>query len=185
MRRTKTLSREDRHLWASVARTTVPLTGKERPEFPEPDNAQAGPVSPRPETASASLPGLPGKDRVAKESGPKPKILSQHTMERMTRRKIAKGRIAIEARLDLHEMTQAHAHDALMGFLRQAQAMGMRHVLIITGRGSIDGSRGILRRMVPLWFASAPFRMFVTSFESAERHHGGEGALYVRIRRIK
>ena len=115
---------------------------------------------------------------------------TQHPIERPTRRKIARGRIAIEARLDLHEMTQGIAHDQLVRFLRQAQAMGIRHVLVITGRGGGAfaagfGSRGILRRVVPLWFSGPEFRPLVSGFESAERHHGGDGAFYVRVRRLR
>ena len=122
---------------------------------------------------SASAPPLPMREN------------SQHPIERPVRRKIARGRIAIEARLDLHEMTQGVAHDQLVRFLRQAQAMGLRHILVITGcGGSGFGSRGILRRVVPLWFAGPEFRPLVSGFESAERHHGGDGAFYVRVRRI-
>jgi len=84
-------------------------------------------------------------------------------------------------------MTQGVAHDALVGFLRQSQAMGLRHVLVITGRGGSGGhfgSRGVLRRVVPMWFGSPEFRPLVSGFDSAERHHGGDGALYVRVRRF-
>ncbi|EAU42038.1 Smr protein/MutS2 C-terminal [Fulvimarina pelagi HTCC2506] len=178
MKRPKSLSPEDRRLWASVARTAVPLKNKAVPEvsseeMPRPKN-EAHPPLHEPRPALAPLP--------AKRTQPKP-LQVQPTIERPTRRKISKGRIAIEARIDLHEMTQDRAHAALSNFLRQAQALGLRHVLVITGRGKPGGSRGILRRMVPLWFASTEFRALVSAFESAERHHGGEGALYVRVRR--
>ncbi|MDY8108977.1 Smr/MutS family protein [Fulvimarina sp. 2208YS6-2-32] len=178
MRRRKTLSAEDRRLWAGVARTAVPLKDKVLPSYPEeaeapPQRPAPAPFDPRPNLAPTS-PGRHSEPRALKV---------QPSIERPTKRKISKGRIAIDARIDLHDMTQDSAHAALSNFLRQAQMMGMRHVLVITGRGKPGGARGILKRMVPFWFASAEFRMLVSAFENADRHHGGEGALYVRVRK--
>lgn len=187
MRRRRILSEEDRRLWASVARQAVPLKGRAGPKVDEPVvTAQAKTLSspPAPTDAAAKSATL---SHAAKETR-KPALPpppSQHPIERPTRRKLAKGRLPIEARLDLHEMTQLAAHAALARFLAQAQAMGLRHVLVITGRGMPGGSRGILRRVVPQWFASPQFRGLVSGYESAERHHGGDGALYVRVRRIR
>nr|WP_210382260.1 Smr/MutS family protein [Jiella sonneratiae] len=175
------MSEEDRRLWASVARQAVPLAGRKHPKLPEAvEAAAAPPAPPQPSptavpAAASGLPPAPAK---------RPALAAQHPIERPTRRKIAKGRIAIEARIDLHEMTQTNAHAALARFLAQAQAMGLRHVLVITGRGLSGGPRGVLRRVVPQWFAGPQFRPLVSGFESAERHHGGEGALYVRVRRL-
>ncbi|MBO0663486.1 Smr/MutS family protein [Jiella sp. MQZ9-1] len=188
MRRRRILSDEDKRLWASVARQAVPLKGKAMPvvpadprppaidgALPPPTAGNKGPLQAQPQvTMGAAGSGNPAKGGA---------LASQHPIERPTRRKIAKGRIAIEARIDLHEMTQTAAYAALSGFLAQAQAMGLRHVLVITGRGMPGGSRGILRRVVPQWFASALFRPLVSGFDRAERHHGGDGALYVRVRR--
>jgi DNA-nicking Smr family endonuclease len=78
-------------------------------------------------------------------------------------------------------MTQAQAHAALSRFLLAAQAGGARFVLVITGKG--DTGRGVLRRQVPLWLELPDFRDQVLGFEAANLGHGGEGALYVRIRR--
>ncbi|MCB8840591.1 Smr/MutS family protein [Aurantimonas sp. VKM B-3413] len=176
MRRRRGLSADDARLWAGVARSAIPLKGKSFPELPDtPEPPAKVPAAPPP-PAQQPLAGQPPSDAVRRR-------LSQHPLERPTRKKLAKGRLAIEARIDLHEMTQARAHDALVGFLRQAQAMGLRHVLVITGRGSAFGSRGVLRRVVPQWFSGPEFRSLVSGFDSAERHHGGEGALYVRVRK--
>jgi DNA-nicking Smr family endonuclease len=41
----------------------------------------------------------------------------------------------------------------------------------------------VLKRAVPGWLATAPFRGLVSSHDHAARHHGGAGALYVRLRR--
>lgn len=109
--------------------------------------------------------------------------LALHPIEKPIRRKIGKGRVPIEGTIDLHDKTQGLAHDALLGFLRQAQANGLRHVLVITGRGASFGSRGVIKRSLPHWFAAGTFRPLVAGFEPAERGHGGDGAFYVRVRR--
>lgn len=185
MRRRRILTDEDRRLWASVARQAVPLKGHAHPELPEePAKPGAAPEPKRQAGAKGAAGPAPGL--AARLDGHKAaqRQHTQHPIERPVRRKIAKGRIAIDARIDLHEMTQSAAHSALAGFLSQAQAMGLRHVLVITGRGMPGGSRGVLRRVVPQWFAGPAFRSLVSGFESAERHHGGDGALYVRVRRL-
>jgi DNA-nicking Smr family endonuclease len=86
-------------------------------------------------------------------------------------------------------MTQREAHVALLNFLGRAQADGVRTALIVTGKGGgrndYDGpsERGVLRRQVPMWLALPDFRTFVVGFEDAHIGHGGQGALYVRLRR--
>ena len=86
-------------------------------------------------------------------------------------------------------MTQAEAHDALFGFLRAKQVRGAKVVLVITGkgaRGSDDGGgRGVLKRMVPQWLGMPEFRGLIVGFESAAVGHGGEGALYVSLRKAR
>ncbi|HEX9237310.1 MAG TPA: Smr/MutS family protein, partial [Xanthobacteraceae bacterium] len=99
-----------------------------------------------------------------------------------------RGQTAIEARLDLHGMTQKQAHAALLRFLHQAQAKDAKLALVVTGKGlggaaAAASERGVLRRQVPLWLSLPEFRRFVVSFEEAHASHGGEGALYLRLRR--
>ena len=90
-------------------------------------------------------------------------------------------------RLDLHGLTQAQAQAALLRFLRRAQADGAKIALIVTGkgRGADDHERGVLKRRVPHWLALPEFRMLVVGFQDAHVGHGGEGALYVRLRRAR
>ena len=107
-----------------------------------------------------------------------------HPLERPVKRKIAKGRLALEARIDLHGMIQSEAHGFLLGFLIKAHERGLRHVLVITGKGTSLGSDGALKRAVPLWFSLPEFRPLISSYEPAARNHGGEGALYVRLARL-
>ena len=80
-------------------------------------------------------------------------------------------------------LTQAEAHEALLRFLRRAQAEGAKFVLVITGKGGPGGDRGVLRRQVPLWLALPELRACVLGFDVAHVGHGGEGALYVRLRK--
>ena len=118
-------------------------------------------------------------------------------VDRRKARRIASGMIEIEARLDLHGLTQSDAHSRLIGFLQGAAARGMRTVLVITGKGGgrrqpSPGSAwwetdevGILRRAMPRWLAEPPLRAVVLGCEPASPRHGGEGAFYVLLRRRK
>ncbi len=80
--------------------------------------------------------------------------------------RIARGRLALEARIDLHGMIQSEAHGILLDFLLRAHERGLRHVLVITGKGSSLGSEGALKRAVPLWFSKAEFRFLISSYET-------------------
>ena len=84
-------------------------------------------------------------------------------------------------------MTQTRAHRALLGFLQRSHHEGFTFVLVITGKGKIgaETERGVLRRQVPQWLALPEFRALVVGFEEAHIGHGGEGALYVRVRRAR
>ncbi|SFL40813.1 Smr/MutS family protein [Methylorubrum salsuginis] len=110
-------------------------------------------------------------------------------LERKERRGLERGTLAIEARIDLHGLYQAEAHAALVGFLMRSRSAGHARVLVVTGKGGEGFSdsgfseRGVLRRSVPHWLRGPELRGLVLGFEEAARHHGGAGALYVRLRR--
>ncbi|SHK67484.1 DNA-nicking endonuclease, Smr domain [Bradyrhizobium lablabi] len=179
-RRKRSLSEEERALWESVAKQTKPLRKKPRAAKAEvvPAPAEATVV------AKSVIPPkpLPRVPRVAKSEAPPLAPLG-----RRERSQLSRGRKEIDARLDLHGMTQTRAHRALSGFLQRAHHDGLTFVLIITGKGKIgtDPERGVLRRQVPQWLNLPEFRTLVVGFEEAHIGHGGEGALYVRIRRAK
>ena len=104
--------------------------------------------------------------------------------------KMKRGRLEPEGRLDLHGMTLDQAHPALTRFILSAQASGKRLVLVITGKGKsgedsgpIPRPRGALRREVPLWLGSPPLAQAVLQIAHAHLRHGGEGAIYVYLRR--
>lgn len=109
--------------------------------------------------------------------------LEIYPFDRPTHKKISKGRIQIDGRVDLHGLIQSEAYSLLLHFLQSACYRGLRHVLVITGKGTSPGSEGALRHSVPRWLATPPFRQLVASFDDAARHHGGVGALYLRLRR--
>jgi DNA-nicking Smr family endonuclease len=102
-------------------------------------------------------------------------------LDRRSWLKLRRGLYPIDARLDLHGLSQAEAHDRLTTFLAAAQARGNRCVLVITGRGLRHG--GTLRGMAPRWLDEPPNRPRVLAFATARQQHGGEGALYVLLRR--
>jgi DNA-nicking Smr family endonuclease len=170
---------EDRALWDAVAKTVEPL--RRHTDAAATDTATATtlpPVKQKP-PAGAAMPKAGAR-------GLEPPRLAP--LDRRLKARIGKGTVAIDARVDLHGLTQAAAHRRLSRFLAESQFAGAKHVLVITGKGrpadapSISGERGVLRRLVPTWLASAEFRSFVVGFETAGRSHGAEGALYVRIR---
>jgi DNA-nicking Smr family endonuclease len=178
MSRRRQLSDDERALWSGVARSIKPLRGRtasvEPPAAAGDDTApaRASPVSAAPQEAprqKATAPLAP--------------------LGRRLRQRVARGREPIDDRIDLHGMTQSRAHAALMRFLQRAQAADARIVLVVTGKGAGraegDRERGVLRRQVPLWLALPEFRSLVVGFEDAHVGHGGEGALYVRLRRAQ
>jgi DNA-nicking Smr family endonuclease len=182
-RRKRGLSEEERVLWESVAKQVKPLRKKPRTAKPHAsDLPTVAPAAAKP--ASGPRPQVP----VQAASPKKPAAPPLAPLGRRERSKLSRGRMEIDARLDLHGMTQVRAHRALFGFLQRAHHQGLTFVLVITGKGKVgvaESERGVLRRQVPQWLAMPEFRSLVVGFEEAHVGHGGEGALYVRIRRAR
>lgn len=174
----KPLSMEDRILWNRVARSTKPLPGKAVEEPPAVVEKFADLLD-----APVKTPRRAAAEPQSEPARPKSSQARQHGIDSPTRDKLAKGRIPIEGKVDLHGLTQSEAHALLLSFLHRAYADGRRHVLVVTGKGSSLGSDGVLKRAVPAWFATPPFRALVGGHEHAARNHGGAGAIYVRLRR--
>lgn len=182
MKSGRKLDPEERILWGKVAKSTRALPGrmKEILEFEEQEAARFASeeaTKPKPVPAPENQPVEVTIPKAKKPGG------FHHPLERPVKKKLAKGRLPIEARLDLHGLFQDEAHDLLLDFLLRAHERGLRHVLVITGKGRSMGSEGVLRRAVPLWFSKAEFRFLISSYEWAAQHHGGEGAMYVRLAR--
>jgi DNA-nicking Smr family endonuclease len=173
------LTDEEERLWSVVARTVKPLRpGKRLPlaMLPETPVPRA-----RPAKKSEEHP-LPAAAPVRHAKPPSATI----AIARRERQQLARGKAELGGRIDLHGLTQAEAHDALLRFLHRTQAEGAKFVLVITGKGGFGaGERGVLRRQVPLWLGLPEFRACVLGFDIAHVGHGGEGALYVRLRRAR
>ena len=176
MRRHRGLSPEELALWHHAVRDAEPL----RPETvgrlePPPAIAAPSPAAPPPPAKAmpAAPPVLPQPRRLD-PAGPV-------DLDRRSWLKLRRGSYPIDARLDLHGLTQAEAHARITTFLAAAQARGNRCVLVITGRGLRSG--GTLREATPRWLETEPNRGRILSFAKAQLHHGGEGALYVLLRR--
>jgi DNA-nicking Smr family endonuclease len=180
-RRGRNLSDEEVTLWDGVTRSIKPLKKRAaRKAPPEPEIVPAAPAHARKPKKALSPQPLP-QPRVAL---PAPSVPPLAPLERKTRKRLASGARDIDARLDLHGHTQDQAHGALLRFLRTAQSKEYSVVLVITGKGVRgDGERGVLKRAVPQWLSLPEFRELVIGFDSAAIAHGGEGALYVRVRR--
>ena len=184
-RRRRALTEEERELWESVAKQAKPLRKTARPaKSPEGDSplrmSDATRKPPAVSKPAAIAPANPKSSRAV------PPPLSP--IDRRERVRLSRGKQDIEARIDLHGMTQARAHRALHHFLMRASGDGLRFVLVITGKGrttALESGRGVLRQQVPEWLGLPEFRALVVGFEQAHIGHGGEGALYVRIRKSR
>jgi DNA-nicking Smr family endonuclease len=189
-RAAKQLSDDDHRVWATVTRSIKPL--RRRPPNPDPQEAaaEARPERLRPAKPSRSVHPAGEVPQVRVSVAP-----ALAPLAKRERQRLARGGLPIDARIDLHGLTQSEAHAALARFLRRAQADDARFVLVITGKGAGLGARfadhdsdfgadrGVLRRQVPLWLRLPEFRSYVVGFEDADTAHGGQGALYVRLRR--
>jgi DNA-nicking Smr family endonuclease len=180
MSRRRRLSEEERALWRGFARSITPLDRARKPaEPPEPSTDEDRPA----------LRSKVGQEGPAARKVPESKAPSLAPLGRRLKQRVARGREPIEARLDLHGHTQTQAHAALLRFLHRAQADGIKMALVVTGKGTGKAGsaheRGVLKRQVPLWLALPEFRSLIVGFEDAHTGHGGEGALYVRLRRAR
>lgn len=180
-RRRRALSTEERALWEAVAHSTKPL--RKRPRLTKIAPPVAVEEIQKP-AAKAALAKPRAEAAPVKRAKPEPPALT--SLGRRERSQLSRGIKDIDARLDLHGMTQARAHRTLLAFLQRASDDGLSFVLVITGKGRTvgpDSERGILRRHVPEWLGLPEFRACVVGFEEAHIGHGGGGALYVRVRR--
>jgi len=177
----------DAALWARIAQTATPLKKKNRV------TQVAVPPKPAPSPKAKAAAKAEAKSAPASKP-PRPSHAPHTGLDRQTARKLEKGALAVEARLDLHGMRQRDAHVALRKFLKWAQGKDYRHVLVITGKGSlrdegqsfyVEEARGVLRQEVPHWLSHGDLAPLIVSFSEAPRRLGGEGALYVRLRKLR
>jgi DNA-nicking Smr family endonuclease len=154
----------------------------------------------RAKTTTAQPPAMPSPQPVVtprpsarKPSAPLPELKPETRAhpDRSTAEKMRRGQMAVEATLDLHGMTLARAEPALAAFLVNAQAQGLRLVLVVTGKGTkVDRetgriAEGAIRREFPHWLNAEKNRGRIVAFRSAHVRHGGGGAFYVLLKKIR
>ena len=179
MKRRREPTEEERALFETALKDAVPI----KPPKPR--------LRVKPGAAKAKVKAAPDQTAPAAMNAPKPTGLDGRTGERLR-----KGALEPEARIDLHGLTEAAAHRALITFIRGAAARGCRLVLVVTGKGLkpvdphepfdlelVARRRGVLRAMTPRWLAEPGLAGFVAELRTAHRRHGGEGALYVYLRK--
>ena len=104
-----------------------------------------------------------------------------HHIEPNRKRRIVKEHDPIGARLDMHGLDQDRARATLEGFIRRAYDDGHRAVLVITGKGRVG--HGVLKQRTPEWLAGPALREMIAGVSTADQRHGGDGALYVALKR--
>ncbi len=175
------LTPEEIDLWYRVVEKADRLHPERGPTRPLP--------KPKPGPKGAAIPDVfaPAVKPPAVRSG-EPAL----QMDRKAFGRLKRGKLAPEARIDLHGMTLDRAHPALSRFILSSHARGCRLVLVITGKGEREAAawpapvqRGILRRNVPMWLATPPLAQAVLQVQEAHASHGGHGAFYVYLRRAR
>ncbi len=181
MSKKKPLKPEDQALWQSVTQDVTPLG--ERPAT----SMKPAPKRDRPQfTPDRKTPPPPVRDAV-------PSALTG--LDGSRARRLQRGQLPVDARIDLHGMTQDRAYRALTSFIPRAQAEGKRVLLVITGKGGApkadpdnifrDQQTGVLRTLVPQWLNEGENAGRVVAWHPAHKKHGGDGALYVVLRRLR
>ncbi len=191
-RKPRTVNEGEKQLFESVMAGAIPL--RLRPGVPEILTQPRKPVLrirpiTHPPIEDRPAPAIRAKDRAALAA-----------MDGRNAERLAKGRLEIEARIDLHGHRQDEAERMLLDFIRRNHGYGKRCVLVITGKGRslknaareessaagryrIPERRGVLFDLVPGWLASPGLAPYVVAFSPAQARHGGSGALYVYLRR--
>ncbi|MEW6272267.1 MAG: Smr/MutS family protein [Thermodesulfobacteriota bacterium] len=161
------VSAEDEE-WLLATQDVVPLKDREV----DADSEQPSPLGGLAERLRSR------REPVASESDGSLPALDRRTAERLRR-----GQIEIEGQLDLHGLTQDEAFLAIQTFLYESLQEGRRCVLLITGKGTARDGGGVLRSAVPRWLTEGAYAPHLVGIAPAHAQHGGDGALYVLLRR--
>lgn len=195
-RRHRSLTPEEAELWRAVMKDAEPLPPRRARKAsrdvppgestPEPEPPPPPPIPPIPRPAPKGRPAAAPPPPPPAAAASRPHALNHGDtigIDRRTAGRFVRGRMEIDGRLDLHGMTQESAHRALCAFLARAHDHGHRCVIVVTGKGSRGEGGGVLRRKVPQWLNDPGLRQRILSFVHAQPQHGGEGALYVLLKR--
>jgi DNA-nicking Smr family endonuclease len=194
------LTADELALWQAVARSVTPLKRK-RAKKPAADKGESevgptavnAPPGKRPKTPKGPAPVAAPAASPAKVPPlltPTPVPGAMPGIDKRQGERFRRGQLPIEGKIDLHGRTQAEAHDALQHFIERAFKAGKRQLLVITGKGMTQGNAqvtksGVLKANVPRWLNEAPMRRLILAISQARPEHGGEGALYVLLKRAK
>lgn len=185
------LTTEDRRIWARVSGSVTPpktrkaarvTPGALLPDEPlKPETIKAAPRLPllgKAKTSTKIRAAAPAAPKTA--PAPAPRSVPEE-LEPRRQRRLSRERDPIEASIDLHGFGRFEAEDQLRAFLTQSQARGLRAVLVVTGQGRRGG--GIIRASIHEWLQGHALRGVVSGFAMAHRRHGGDGAIYVTLKR--
>ena len=191
------LTPDDAELWSRVTNTTKPLPGRgpAKPANKEVRHRSSSSIpDERPSQKQLAIP--PNGALPAGRGAAMPDLAynKSPSLDRRTSEKLRRGQLPIEARLDMHGMTQAKAKTSLLSFILRAYNSGLRCVLVITGKGSsskgtgedavwLQAESGVLREATPQWLNDPAIRPKILSFCQARPKDGGQGALYVLLKR--
>lgn len=193
MRAPRGLSTGEQAAWAHLASSVKPLHGRKLPERPAPTKASAAPAPAKPLTpAKPPKPAI--KPRVslhprAAPGGPPPPVRDDKGLDSHWDRRMKAGRLDPDLTLDLHGHTLSTAYDRIMAGLDQARMMDARVVLVIAGRERpVDPAdrmekRGAIRAKLLDWLAASRHGSAISAVRKAHIRHGGEGALYLILKR--
>lgn len=182
MRKRREIHAEEHALWHHATRHVKPLKGKKiKPASTPKLAAKPGPKpAPSPLSAAKTHAAKPAKPATPAKVAAHPRM-DLTALDGTRAKKLKRGDLAIEDRIDLHGATETVAHRRLEEFVTGAARANLRVVLVITGKGT--GGRGVLRESVPRWLKEPLLRAHVVAMSPAAQRHGGDGALYLYLRR--
>ena len=181
----------DFHLWLQVSETISPLrpARRRKPQVDdEPLPMPTAPPPPKPHRPAVHVPTMPSY-----QSDGRPQKKPRAGLEPNLKQRLMRGREEIDGTIDLHGMRQVEARAALGRFIHARWSRGDRTVLVITGKGlkkldddaAVIVERGVLRSMLPIWLSEPDLAPLVAGWDAAAQDHGGDGAFYVRLRRVR
>ena len=194
----KGLSEEDKELWSRVASTATPMDRSGAPKIADQGPEPKAPIRRETATTAERLPAFRIGEKASFSSNPvnhAPALSARLAqapvrMDHGTHKRMVRGKLKPEDRIDLHGMVLAEAHPALISFISSAFERNLRLVLVITGKGKDRDSggpipirRGVLKHQVPGWLTAPPLGLMVLDIREAHQRHGGGGAYYVYLRR--
>lgn len=174
------LTAEEQALWDHVISGVAP---RRKWSTARVEHGSPAPKAPAASAARRKGPAVKPEPKAERKTAlkPVPDAFAAPRLDGRRAQQFLKGELQIDGRIDLHGLTLDLAHKALAGFLMQARGRGHRMVLVVTGKGV--GKGGALKRLVPLWLGAPPFDTLLAGLATAQARHGGDGALYLYLRR--